>query len=484
LRQGSSIARDSNGLSAPALSAEIFSIPLDEHRYLIYAPRRRSAFVGNEATVNVVADLKEGKYSLDVDPGGAVVALLRRLQMVDGGPEPSPVTEFAGEPEPVAVTLFMTTACNLRCTYCYANAGSTPTAFMPLDVAKRAIDFVAANAVKKGLPGFEVGYHGGGETTVNWRVMVSSLAYAKERAAALQLGVAAGAATNGLLNDRQIAWFVRNLSSATVSFDGLPAIQDANRPIRTGKGSSERVAHTLESFDRANFPYDLRLTVTKDDIPWLPDSVEYVLSRFRPQHVQAEPVYQLGRWHDGPSAETDQFVRAFRSARAVAREYGIELEYSAARLDVLTNHFCGISQDSFCVSPNGNVSACYETFSEQEKWAPVFFYGKARAGTAAGYEFDLKVLQHLRNQSVQHRPYCQGCFAKWHCAGDCYHKSLQAGPNEEFRGSGRCEVTRSLTLDLILERIRDNGGFVWNGNEAVPPVAGGAAGLPELIPAE
>jgi uncharacterized protein len=463
----------SGRLEVPKLSAEIFSVPLDEDRHLIYAPLRRAAFVGNAATVNILADLKEGKYSPQDDTGGAFIRLLRQLHIVDAGEEPLPITDHLGIPEPVAVTLFMTTACNLRCTYCYANAGNTPTAFMPLHVAKRAIDFVSANAAKKGLPRFEIGYHGGGESTVNWPVMVSSLAYARERAAALGLEVVAGAATNGMLNDRQIAWFVQHLSGATVSLDGAPDTQDNNRPTPTGKGSSERVARTLKAFDRENFPYDVRLTVTKDDIPRLADSVKFVLSNFRPQHVQAEPVYQLGRWQNGPSAETDDFVRAFRAARVVARQYGIDLEYSAARLDVLTNHFCGISQDSFCVSPDGNVSACFEAFSERERWASVFFYGRPRSEQAAGYEFDLDVLQRLRNQSVQHRPYCQGCFAKWHCAGDCYHKSLGSQADGEFRGSGRCEVTRALTMDMILERIRDGGGLIWSGGNGV---AGSAEG--------
>src|SRR5262249_38970890 len=156
-------------------------------------------------------------------------------------------------------------------------------------------------------------------------------------------------------------------------------------------------------------------------------------------------------------AEIEAFVTSYRIAKAIAARAGIELQYSAARLDTLTNHFCGISQDSFCVSPDGHVSACYEAFSEDTEWAPLFFYGKPKADSGAGYDFDLARLQALRNQAVQHRPYCQGCFAKWHCAGDCYHKSLSADA-KEFKGAGRCEITRNLTKDMILERIHASGG--------------------------
>src|SRR5215831_21368360 len=39
----------------PVLSAEIFIIPLEADRYLIYAPLRRAAFIGNARVVNFLA---------------------------------------------------------------------------------------------------------------------------------------------------------------------------------------------------------------------------------------------------------------------------------------------------------------------------------------------------------------------------------------------------------------------------------------------
>jgi uncharacterized protein len=444
------------------VSSDIFVVPQDNGRYLIYAPLKRAAFVGNAATVNVLAALRDGKFPACADAEN-LLAFFRFLQLIDCDDTAPPITVYEGSPEPVAVTLFMSTACNLRCKYCYASAGDTRKATMPEGVARRAIDFVSSNAARRGLDQFEVGYHGGGEATTNWRVMVASLAYARQRAAALNLRVAAGAASNGMLNKDQVSWFIDNLASATISLDGIPEVQDRNRPTRTGLGSSARVAQTLKAFDDAGFAYDIRLTVTAEDIPFLVESVHFVLSNFKPHNVQVEPVYQLGRWSEGPSAETEDFIQAFREARTLSKQHGIDLAYSAARLDLLTNHFCGVSQDSFCVSPDGNVSACYEAFSEETRWGHVFFYGRPSEGSS-GYDFDLERLGHLRNQAVQHKPYCQGCFAKWHCAGDCYHKSLRSDPREEFRGSGRCFITRALTMDLILERIEASGGLYWRGD--------------------
>jgi uncharacterized protein len=450
--------------AAPVLSAEIFVIPLEETggvgRYLVYAPLRRAAFLANRRLVNFLADLSANVYDPMADPDGSMVELLRRLEILDAGPETLPITCFGGDPQPTAVTLFLTTACNLRCTYCYASAGDTPQKFMPLEVARRGIDFVAENAHRLGRPGFEVAYHGGGEPTVNWKTMTGSFDHARSRAADLGLAVRTSCATNGVLNDAQIDWILTHLDGASLSCDGLPEVHDRHRLTIAGQGSSERVMHTLRRFEDAGFRYGLRVTVTAEQIPRLPDSIEFLCRHFRPLRLQVEPSYQLGRWASAPSAETVDFLTAYREAERRALLLGQRISYSGARLGSLTNHFCGVTQDSFCLSPDGNVSGCYEAFSEDNPLASTFFYGAPDG--EGGYRFDLRTLEHLRRQAVQHRPYCAGCFAKWHCAGDCYHRALTVNGPGEFAGSERCHITRELTRDQILERIAQAGGILWH----------------------
>lgn len=450
------------------LSAEIFSIPLENGRYLVYAPLRRAAFVANAQMVNVLADLQNGSFDRRLDPDGSVVELLRQLELVDGDPERAPLHAFSGDPRPTAVTLFLTTACNLRCSYCYATAGDTARRFMPLEVARRGIDFVADNALARGLSRFEVAYHGGGEPTVNWRTLTGSFTYARERARQSGIELQSAMATNGVLNDRQIDWITDHLDGASVSFDGLPAVHDKHRILRNGSGSSARVMHALQRFEAARFPYGMRVTVTQDQIPSLPESIEFICRHFHPERIQVEPVYQLGRWSDAASAETNAFIDAYREAQQRARRHGREISFSAARLDTLTNHFCAVSQDNFCLTPDGNVSACYEAFAEGSRWASVFFYGTPDA--QEGYRLDLLALDRLRRLGVEHRPHCQGCFAKWHCAGDCYYKALAVSEGKEFAGSGRCHITCELTTDQILERIAASGGLFWHASLNDPAV--------------
>jgi len=445
----------------PSLTSEIYIIPIEGAKWIIYAPLRRAAFIGNINVVNFLADLKIGNCNKNLDPKGLFIEFLRRLEIVESPQEVLPIKDFSGQPVPTSVTLFLTTACNLRCSYCYAMAGDTPRQYMKLDAAKKGVDFVANNAKNSGLNSFEIYYHGGGEPTLNWEVMTKSLEYAKIKAKELNLEVKAYSALNGVLSNKKIDWIIKNLNASSLSFDGLPEVHDTHRKTLKGKDSSKEVMHTLKRFDMAGFNYGLRLTVTKDQIPKLVDSISFICNNFKPKKIQVEPAYQLGRWKDAPSAETEEFITMFKKAQVVAKKHNFYIYFSTARLGILTNHFCGLSQDNFSLSPKGNVSACYEVFHEENELASTFFYGNQNKN-GQGYIFDMLILDNLRKQAVNNRKYCADCFAKWTCAGDCYHKSLKLTGKKEFNGSERCHITQVLTKDQILDKIMESGGVFWH----------------------
>ncbi|RKZ76521.1 MAG: hypothetical protein DRR19_28580 [Candidatus Parabeggiatoa sp. nov. 1] len=455
----------------PQLSAEVFSIPLGDNRYLIYAPLCSAAFIGNASMVNFIAALKEGCYDKAADPDGAMAAILRQVKIVGGGTETPPVSTVTGTPLPTAITLLLTTACNLRCSYCYAAAGETQVKFMSLETAKRGIDFIAANAAKKnfiaeyaGQPlqtELGIAYHGGGEPAAHWGVLTDSFAYAVHKAETFGMRACGRLISNGVLRDDKIDWIITNINYLMISFDGLPSIQAAQRKTVSGRDSSEAVMHTLRRFDAADFPYALRITATEAFLEQLPDAVAFIGEHFKPQRIQIEPAYPIGRGQQMPSANTTRFISAYRAARAIATKLGLTLDYSPVRLDRRSNHFCGITQDEFSLSPDGNVSACYSCFSEDNKLAEVFFYGKPDMHSP-DYVFDRPVLEKLRTWAVRHLDFCNGCFAKWHCAGDCYYFNLNVNGQRKFTGSERCHITRELMKDEILARIAASGGRFWH----------------------
>jgi len=441
------------------LPAELFVLPLGESGYLIYAPLRRAALIGNAALVRLLRGLQAGQENFDAAP--EVAGLLRSSGILGEGGESTPGSSPVGPPRPIAATLLLTSACNLRCRYCYAAAGDRPPEYMRPETARRAIDFVAANAVAAGALSFAVDYHGAGEPALHWRLLEESHLYARGVARSCGLQQRSSLTTNGAMAADKRTWIVSHLDGANVSFDGLPEVQDASRRFPSGRGSSDIVLATLRAFDRAGFRYSIRMTVTAEAAPRLAQSVAFICRRFRPRGIQVEPLYRMGRGRDAADAETAAFIEAFRAARHTSEKAAKLLRFSGARLGMVTNRFCGVAHDNFCVSPEGNISACHEVADERQPFAERFFYGRPSAG-ASGYEFDERVCTALRAHTVDRLEYCAGCFAKWSCAGDCYHKALHSDP-VEFAGTGRCEVIRALTKDQILGKIASSGGVFWKG---------------------
>ena len=461
-RTASSKTRREEQIVPPVLSAEIDLIRLDDRKFIVYAPLRQTAFVGNDYVAERIRGLQKGEWS----PGRrdeSLVKLLESLDMVNGGPESRPHRLLEDDPKPSSVTLFLTTACNLRCTYCYASAGSRRPRYMAESTARRGIDFVAQNAAATSCRTLGVSYHGGGEPTLHWAVLTESAAYAANRAKELDLSLRITLTTNGVLSEKQREWVRANVTSLTISCDGLPSVHDQCRRDQSGHPSSRRVLETMRYMDAAGVNYGIRATVTAEAARFLPDSIEFLTSKFRPEGVQVEPVYLLGRASEERTAESEGFIRAFRLARDRAAANGGRLWFSGARVGTLTNHFCSATQDNFCLSADGNVSSCYEAFAEELPHAGLFYYGRpARDGD--GYEFDRGVLKDLRSQAVENRRFCEDCFAKWTCGGDCYYKWRAASPASEFDGSARCHIIRELTKDQILENICESGGTFWGGN--------------------
>ncbi|MGA1789948.1 MAG: radical SAM protein [bacterium] len=445
------------------ITTEVYVIPI-ANRYVVYAPLKKVAFIANAKAVNFLYCLKEGQVKRFTREEKNFLRFLNDTQLtsVEGD---TPIATFENATfKPTEVTLFLTNRCNLRCIYCYASAGANSHIDMPFFTAKRGIDFVFNNALELGKKSFSVGYHGGGEPAMNWKVLVKSLNYAKSLAEKHGMKVYASVATNGVLSEIKLQWIIKNLHGVSLSMDGLPKVQDVHRPHSSGDPSSKSVLRTIETFEESGFPYGIRMTVTAISVNKVLDSIMYLLEHARPKRIQLEPVYNLGRGQNKSlHVEPDAFIKAFHEAKRIADKYGVELFFSSARIDTLTNRFCRSCGEGFSLTPNGNVSACYEVYDEKAKFSQDFMFGYYDKSQNR-FMFDNKKLQKLRNRTVENIPWCQGCFCKWHCAGDCANKARHAMVNGAFNGHPRCEITRSLVLDQILNKINESNGTFWAGN--------------------
>jgi hypothetical protein len=66
----------------PRQSAEVFAIPIEHGKFILYVPARQIALIGNRAAVNLLVNLETGTLDRTTDPVGLLMDFLGRLEIV------------------------------------------------------------------------------------------------------------------------------------------------------------------------------------------------------------------------------------------------------------------------------------------------------------------------------------------------------------------------------------------------------------------
>jgi len=442
------------------ITTELFSIPWED-KYIIYAPLRRLAFLVTPGVVNLLhkISIKGDQSSLRKKERESLKPFLE-LGLINGKIE-KVLAHVNTEFMPTYVTLFLTNRCNLRCIYCYASGGEKQEATLPVEIAKSAIDFVIKNTLLKNQKVFGIGFHGGGEPTLAWTTLEACVEYAKGRASEKGLNGNLYLATNGIMSREKLDWIMANFTGITLSLDGPESIQNYHRPFFNGKGSFGKVMETVKRMNERNFSYGVRTTVTDKSVGYMDEIVEFIANTCRTKRIHLEPTFTCGRCaHSGiESPSADEFIKGFRKAQKVAESLKVAVFYSGARLDTLTTIFCKAAGSSFCVTPDGDVTSCYEVCSKDDPRSEIFFYGRYD-GKQMKFVFSEEKLAYLRNRTVNNISFCEDCFCKYHCAGDCLAKASGEKNLLTINNFTRCKINQTLTLDQIVKIL--NKGEIKN----------------------
>lgn len=449
------------------LTNQVFSIPLDDARLLVYAPLKGMAFIANPALINAILDNFQ-QPPATAENENACLQVLRQKGFFE--PEPYPSDEYTDRGVCYdAAILFLTNCCNLRCTYCYASSGDHAPVLMTWEIAKAAIEQVVDAVVKRNSHEFTLGFHGGGEPTLNWEILTRAAEYARRLCGQNGLELQLCGSFNGYWTEPVRQYIIANFTDISISFDGLPQVQNSQRPAVGQKESFDRVSETLSELDRAQRPYGLRMTVTNDSIALLPESVAFICKNFQPRRIQVEPVFLQGRAREFSHQKTDPgfFISQFIAAYRLAAAQGIELFYSGARPDLLTQRFCLAACRALIVTTEGEITVCFEAFGREHPLSNGFIVGSYQGNGA--FSVDPKKLDRHFCRQVQEIAHCNDCFCRWHCAGDC---AIKTSPEGQFQSTDRCHVNRELTKFLILERLRASGGLLWERGKISPCLCG------------
>ena len=430
----------------------IYTIPFQD-KFIIYQPLNKFAFIGNSAMVNIIEDIVND-IEIDKEKHTNVLNFLNSYGFFNQYSIDEQQQEKKNY-KPTVCVLCMTSACNFRCTYCFADGGEAKFSELSLETGKTAIDIAYNNSLEINAENFTVAFHGGGEPTLPLKKMqeLTSYARSKNKKCIVEL------TSNGYWNDEKAEWILSNIDNLTLSFDGIEEIQNKQRPLVNGEDSFKVIMKNIKKLDENKLKYGFRLTVTNKSVSQLSESIEFLCKQTVCTTFQVEPAFGAGRALNNNQIIEDnkQFVQHFLKAYDIALLHNKYLYYSGARPWVLTNRFCTAHDNALVVTPDGLLSSCYEISSAEHQLAKAFHFGKLTS--KGNLIIDYKIREKFQKKIQERKELCEKCFAYWHCAGDCPAKTIDANSFENNTFSERCNVNREITKELLIKYMSENEGI-------------------------
>ncbi|MQA92220.1 MAG: quinohemoprotein amine dehydrogenase maturation protein [Gemmatimonas sp.] len=353
------------------------------------------------------------------------------------------------------MVLNVTSKCNLACTYCYEygedrvvdeEAAEMPR-FLDEETARQSVDFMFEEAGPN--PVVNLTFFGG-ETLLNFPVLKTTLAYARERGDALGKKVQFSLTTNAtLLKPEIVQWLIDNEVGVTVSIDGPKEMQDRFRVFHNGKGSYEVVLPKIRDLLQRHTakPIGARVTLTRQNLDiigiyrHLSEEVGFQQVGFAPVTTANGRDYAIEDGENGYDLMLQQF-------QALAWEF---LEYTVAgRRHAFSNvtetleeihkgvskaYPCGAGVGLVGVATNGDVGLCHRFAGSDEHRL-----GSVGEGIDVEKQREFLDRNHLANKTD-----CHTCWARPLCAGGCYHEAHTRYGSTEHANLHYCEWIRAWT---------------------------------------
>jgi uncharacterized protein len=333
------------------------------------------------------------------------------------------------DPPPLySISLNVAQACNMSCSYCYADTGKFGgrARLMGIEVARASVDRLIAESASGA--DLVLGYMGG-EPMLNRPLVHETTRYAAQAAREAGRRIRFSMTTNATMLQREDAeLFAEFPFTVAVSIDGTHEQHDAVRRMNDGSSSYARLQAGLALLDRYGRPRHLsaRVTVTPrtgDLLPVLDHILDLGFDEvgFAAVLVSPNPAFAFSR-DDFPVFLERMIACGEKALREIAagRAYPFGNFETALQQIHRGSHRpypCGAGAAYLSANAEGKLFACHRLIDD-----PKYAMGSVEGGS------DLKARSvHLARNHVDLMEPCRSCWARYLCGGGCYHEVSRRG---------------------------------------------------------
>ena len=351
----------------------------------------------------------------------------------------------------LTLVLSLTEKCNCRCRYCFLDAnvcGKVMTEELLKNSIDKAIELAKGRTIN--LSAF------GGEPGTEAELLEKMVNYSKSiKNQKFKYSIT----TNGIFGKKVLDLLIDNDFSVSFSMDGIPDVQNYQRPLASGKDSYVIVETSLKKLTEKNINLKVRCTVTKFSVNKMVETVEW-LSNLGVKKIHFEPVTPGGRGANNYDLLQPPTAKDFSENLIKAIKYGSKkgidiICFPYMNMMVAPIIFCdGNINNRLVVSPEGVLSTCVEV---QKKEHELFSYLGLGEYDFYNHKFVIdynerrgakRGCQVLKNSKKA----CSICPLKFFCGGGCPTRNYRGTGNSEKVDEYRCDIIR-LVMPFVLNEF-------------------------------
>jgi len=338
----------------------------------------------------------------------------------------------------ITITLGVTNDCNFGCKYCYGEYGcSAKKEYMSQEFALKVLKKI----IKPNHEEIEITFFGG-EPTLNMSVIKNCVEYINS----LNLKRKHfHISTNGTISNSNLKYFLKNNFTFNVSYDGIPEIQNKQRPFASGEPSCRVVEETIKRLVKNNAKFKVKCVVTKYNIEKLEDSVKHIAS-LGVKNIHLEKLSYFGRACKEEIEEPDSksFVKNFLNVLDLAEVLRVSLINSIyTNLFSPSLYYCiHIAGEVFMVGPRGIVTNCYEYLDENK--------GPFYLGNFENVNVNVrnKIIEEYNVDKIKS---CEKCSIKYICGGGCPQQNYLKTGNMFVPDKDECWIKKEIIRNVIIK---------------------------------
>lgn len=357
-----------------------------------------------------------------------------------------------------AMCLNMTHDCNLRCEYCFASQGTYngEKAFLSFETGKKAFDYLVKNSGNR--RNLEVDFFGG-EPLMNFDVIKELVDYGRSLEKEYNKHFRFTITTNGvLLDEEKMDYINENMDNVVLSIDGRKETNDRMRKTINKKGSYDLIVDNYKKFisKRGSKDYFARGTYTSNNLDFSEDvkhmrELGFDKISVEPVVAKDEEKYALKKEHvDILKKEYEKlaeyYIESYKSKDRRFQFFHFNIELEGGPCIYKRSIGCGAGTEYVAVTPSGDLYPCHQFVGNEE-----FIIGNVEEGIT-----NRALADKFKNVSVNDKPACRDCWAKYFCSGGCHANAYNFNKDFTVPYDVGCELEKKRIECAIYIKAKIN----------------------------